>query len=222
MKPKDLKAAFSWEERRPLLADRIFHVPHHYDQHEAYHFPDWEDPQLFGNGDPVCIEYCTGNGAWIVERAKQFPKFNWVAVEIRYDRVRKIWSKIKNENLHNLLVVCGDGQTFTKHYVKEHSIEAIYINFPDPWPKEKHKKHRIIKPPFLDEISRVLIPGKSLTFVSDDHEYVEHTKNTFGEHAKFKGHEHITECPDYGTSWFESLWRKKGRTINYLQFSTWT
>ncbi len=220
MKPKDLKAAFSWEERRPLIADRIFHVPHYYDKHDAFPFPGWEDPSLFGNSNPICVEYCTGNGAWITERAKRFPELNWVAVEIRYDRIRKIWSKIKNENLPNLIAVCGEAATFTKHYVSDHSIEEVYINFPDPWPKEKHEKHRLMKKPFLDELGRILKPEKQVIFVSDDPMYLESTETIFSEHPRFSMKCKRTDFPEYGTSWFETLWRRKGKQINYLQFIT--
>ena len=218
MKPKDLKAVFSFDKRRPLIAARIFHVPNYYDKYEAFHFPGWEDKQLFGNANPVYIEYCTGNGAWIAQRAKQCPQMNWVAVEIRYDRVRKIWSKIKNENLFNLIVVCGEARTFTHHYVPNNSLEKIFINFPDPWPKEKHEKHRLMKPDFLDELARVLKPGKKVTFVSDDADYVKSTTEVFCAHPSFNLYNHLTEFSEYGTSWFESLWRQKGKDINYLQF----
>jgi tRNA (guanine-N7-)-methyltransferase len=218
MKPKDLKAAFTWEERRPMIVDRIFHVPNHYDRHDEFYFPGWDDHSLFGNRNPVCIEYCAGNGAWIVDRAKRFPELNWAAVEMRYDRVRKIWSKIKNEKLSNLIVVCGEAWTFTRHYVEDRSIEEAYINFPDPWPKEKHEKHRLMKPRFLDELARVLKLGKKVTFVSDDPEYVGQTLNVFNAHPSFNSYALLTDFPEYGASWFENLWRGKGKKIQYAQF----
>lgn len=216
MKPKDLKAAFAWEDRRPLIEDRIFHVPAHYEKHHEFDFPGWS--ALFGNDNPVCIEYCTGNGAWIEQRALQYPDKNWVAVEMRYDRVRKIWSKIKNGELPNLIVVCGEAWTFTHHYVPTASVEEVYINFPDPWPKEKHEKHRLMKPRFLDELARALKPGKTVTFVSDDPDYVTNTREVFQEHPRFTTLSVRNDDPTYGTSWFETLWRRKGKDITYLNF----
>lgn len=220
MKPKDLKAAFTWEQRRPLIDDRIFHVPTYYDNYAAFPFPGWASLPLFGNENPVCIEYCAGNGGWILERAKRAPELNWVAVEKRYDRVRKIWSKIKNEKLNNLLAVCGEAWLFTHHYVPSHSVEEVFINFPDPWPKQKHEKHRLMKPGFLDELSRILKEGRRVTFVSDDADYVASTEALFLAHPPFVSAQHVRDLPEYGTSWFESLWRKKGREIHYLQFYT--
>ncbi len=218
MKPKDLKAAFSWEERKPLIDDRVFHVPNYYMHHDSFSFPGWEDSSLFGNANPLCVEYCSGNGDWIVERAKQNPHCNWIAVEIRYDRVRKIWSKIKNESLSNLIVVCGEAWTFTHHYVAEDSIEEAYIHFPDPWPKEKHDKHRLMKPRFLDALARILKPGKQVTFVSDDTDYIQRTDALFSVHSQFSVSKRLDDLPAYGNSWFENLWREKGRKIHYLQY----
>src|SRR5579872_3724980 len=78
---KDLRIPFTWAERRPILLDRFFYLPKSYDGHERWGVFDWADPQVFGNQQPVIIEYCSGNGQWIGERAKQNPTVNWVAVE---------------------------------------------------------------------------------------------------------------------------------------------
>ena len=133
MKPKDLKPVFSFETRRPLLIDRIFYVPIYYENHRGFTLPDLRD--FFGNENPHCIEYCSGNGDWILEKALQEPEKNWIAVEKRFDRIRKIWAKMKNKSIFNLLIVCGEAFTFTKNYLQANVIEHVYINFPDPWPK---------------------------------------------------------------------------------------
>lgn len=222
MKPSDLKTVLTWQDRCPFIDDRIFHVPKFYHQYEAFTFPRWEDPLLFGNGNPVCIEYCAGNGDWVVNQAKQHSNLNWVAVEKQFDRVRKIWSKIKNHNLSNLMIVCGEAMTFTHHYVRPTSLEGVYINFPDPWPKKRHQKHRLMSVSFIHELHRVLQPAKRVTFVTDDEEYLSSTVDLFVSHSPFKPVFTLpyftTEMQGYGTSWFESLWREKGRSIYYSQF----
>lgn len=222
MKPSDLKVVVPWQERRPYIADRILHVPKYYHSHHEFQFPGWQDASLFGNANPVCVEYCAGNGDWIVEKARSHPCRNWVAVEKQFDRVRKIWSKLKNTNLFNLIVVCGEAMTFTHHYLAEASIEEVFINFPDPWPKTKHQKHRLMNTSFIKELYRVLQPEKQVTFVTDDSNYLASTVNAFVSHSPFKPLfplPHFTACPpEYGASWFESLWREQGRLIYYTQF----
>ena len=156
MKAKDLKYPHSWEERRPVLVDSVLFVPDHYDSYEEYTFPNWSSSELFDNEHPVHVEYCSGNGTWIFERAKQFPMVNFVAVEKRFERVRKIWAKAKNAALKNLLIVCGEAHTTTKYYFPNQSVDEVYINFPDPWPKDRHAKHRLIQSPFASELARIL------------------------------------------------------------------
>ena len=97
--PRMLKWPFSWEDRKPMLHNRVLFVPRRYSEHDKWPFPGWEDTSLFGNTNKVCVEYCSGNGAWIVDKAKQNPSINWVAVERKFDRVRKIWSKTNNMQL---------------------------------------------------------------------------------------------------------------------------
>jgi len=221
MKPKDLKSAFSFEQRRPCLLDQVFYVPIYYQNYDSFKLPAFYD--YFANHHPVHVEYCSGNGDWIVEKAKQYPYKNWIAVEKRFDRVRKIWAKAKNLSLTNLLIVSGEALTFTLHYLPNQSIEEAYINFPDPWPKSKHAKNRLIQNPFLNELARILKPGKSMSIVTDDRNYATQTVSLFCAHKDFTPFfpppYFCLNREDYGTSWFEQLWKEKGRQIHYLQFT---
>jgi len=220
MKPKDLRRIFTFAERRPILEDHIFYVPFYYSDYNQFVFPHFSNH--FGNTNPVCIEYCSGNGDWIIEKAKLYPNKNWIAVEKRFDRVQKIWSKLKNGQIPNLLIISGEAYTFTHFYLPDCSIEEVYINFPDPWPKTKHVKHRLIQSHFLDEISRVLKKEKILTIVTDDGAYLMQTLALLRSHAHFfpffAEPYYKFDVSDYGSSWFENLWRKQGRQIHYTQF----
>lgn len=211
MKPKNLKYPFSWENRRPHFEDAVLYVPDYYDRHKEWVFPGFE--AMFGNSSPVIIEYCAGNGTWIAEKAKNTPA-NWVAVEYRFDRARKIWSKMKNYQLSNLITVCGEAQIFTSAYLPSQSVSEAYINFPDPWPKEKHAKHRLFQPPFVQELARVV--QKSVTVVTDDEPYAEQIQSAMA--LSWKVSKYTNEWPDYGTSFFDSLWRQKGKKIHYFTF----
>lgn len=222
MKPKDLKNPFPWKERKILLHDRILYVPDYLEDYGSYVFPGFEHPDCFGNQNPVRVEYCSGNGAWIAEKAAQFPDINWIAVELRFDRVRKIWSKLKNRKLNNLLVICGEGHLVTTHYFPSSGIDQAFINFPDPWPKNRHAKHRIIKPDFVGEVLRVLKKDGMLTMVTDDPDYSQLITETLRENKGFSSLHpapfYATEIGGYGSSYFDQLWRGKGRKIHYHQY----
>lgn len=220
--PLKLKFPFTWQERQVLIKDRIWYIPSYFDRYEEFIFPGWSHPDLFGNDQPVYIEYCSGNGAWVAEKAKANPQYNWVAVERKFERVAKIWSKLKKQNLSNLFIICGNGETVTQHYIPPGSVKGIFINFPDPWPKQRHSKHRIIQPEFVEQMSRCLISDGSVTFVTDDAHFSEWTLGIMNKKALLKSiypsPGYITENPWYGSSYFESLWREKGKVIRYHCF----
>lgn len=222
MRPADLKFPFAGKERHVLLHDKILYVPERENPQESFIFPEWAHPYIFGNDYPICVEYCSGNGAWIAEKAKMYPMINWVAVEKKFVRARKIWSKIKNLQLNNLLVVCGEAHHVTERYFSDGSVQDVYINFPDPWPKNKHAKHRLIQHEFAKEIWRILKKKGSLTFVTDDPPYSDWLIKVIRTHSGFvptySDPYYITEQTDYGSSYFDELWRAKGRMIRYHHF----
>jgi len=215
MKPKDLKSPHSFEDRRPCIQERILYVPTYYSKHGEFTFPSWEE--LFGNDHPVHIEYCSGNGDWILERAMNHPNVNWVAVEMKFDRVRKIHSKRTNHEVPNLFIVCGEAQVFTREYLHPNSVETIYVNFPDPWPKDRHAKHRLIKAPFMSDVLTAVKPGGNAQLVSDAKEYIEQMKEEIEKVSDWKPTEHQNQTA-YGSSYFERLWRSLGREIYYLEY----
>jgi tRNA (guanine-N7-)-methyltransferase len=222
MKPKDLKAPFDWENRQVLLHDRILYVPNYYKKYQEYEFPGWSHPDLFPNNLPIKIEYCSGNGMWITHRAQTDSKSNWVAVEMDFERVKKIWSKLKNWNLTNLLIACGEAFTTTHHYFPNNSVSEIFVNFPDPWPKRRHSKKRLFHKAFIQELKRIIQPDGIITIVTDDIDYSERIISIFLKESEliscYPLPHYVTEIEGYGSSFFEELWRRKGKTIRYHRF----
>lgn len=222
MKPKDLKFPFTSKERHIIAHDDVWYVPEQDDDFSNFSFPGWNHPLFFDQEQPICIEYCSGNGAWIAARAQAQPEYNWVAIERKFERVRKIWSKLKNSQLSNLLAVCGEGYRITHHYIPSESVHAVFINFPDPWPKRRHARHRIIQVPFMQEIHRILQVNGVVTLVTDDAEYsntmIEVLQQIPGFESLFADPFYATDYPSYGSSYFEDLWRQKGKVIRYHEF----
>jgi tRNA (guanine-N7-)-methyltransferase len=199
-----------------MLHQGVLFVPEYYDRHEH------TDPLCVKGTPHVCVEYCAGNGTWAAERAARCAETRWLAVEWRFDRVRKIWSKMCNLRLNNLSPVCGEALTFTRYYLPDRSVNEVYVNFPDPWPKGKHAKHRLLQPAFVEEIGRVVKPGGTATLVTDDPPYAEQMEEAMRNcplwRSLFPPPHFVTEWPGYGTSYFDQLWRGKGRAIRYLHF----
>lgn len=205
-----------------MIEDRVWFVPEMDSEDKTFRFPGWEDPALFGNDNPVSVEYCSGNGDWIVKRAKEEKERNWVAVEVKFQRVRKIWSKLKNEGLQNLVVICGEGLKVTKSYFPSGSIDSLYVNFPDPWPKRRHAKNRIVREEFVEEAARITRCHGELTLVTDDPAYslqmIDKVLCNPAFSSLIPAPHYVTERDNYGASWFEALWREKGKAIRFHQF----
>lgn len=222
MKPEDLVPPFPRNAPRITIDDGIWYVPPKVIDTDPFSFSGWNDAELFPQAQPICIEYCSGNGAWIASQAQLHPQYNWIAIEKRFDRVRKIWAKRKNYKLDNLLIIWGEGYTVTHCFIPPHSVQSVYINFPDPWPKRRHHLHRLIQLPFLKALSRILEPQGEVTFVTDDQNYSEEAIHCFslaGFQSSFPTPYYLLDLPNYGSSYFETLWREKGRPIRYHRFN---
>lgn len=222
-KPTDLIIPFSFQERRPFNLESFFFIPEYYDKHDLYGCLNLSKEEIFPIQNPVNIEYCSGNGQWIIDQAKKNPNINWIAVEYLFERARKIWVKKHNQGLKNLFVVFGEGFVFTKNYLIDDSISNVFINFPDPWPKKRHIKKRLVNPLFMKELSRIVKKEGTLTLVTDDEEAQKWMAEAAMDSQKWKSlYDYpyfVTKLENYGDSYFDSLWRSKGKEIKYIQFS---
>jgi tRNA (guanine-N7-)-methyltransferase len=222
-KASDLRIPFTWEERRPVLLDRAFYIPRLYDDHEKWGRLDWSEGELFGNDLPVVIEFCCGNGQWIGSKAKANPDLNWVGVDKLFERARKLWAKIHRENLPNLFAICTEASLFIRHYVKPKSVDAVHINFPDPWPKRRHEKKRLVNREFLQTLSNILKPGALLHLATDDLTYLEWALKELSFcpnwRSIYPAPNYATNLADFGRSFFGDLWQERGRTIYHIKYA---
>ncbi len=206
------------QEKKPFFQDRFFYLPQ-----DARHCFFSESFSILPKEQPVAIEYCSGNGQWILDRAQKNPSIFWVAVEKKWKRASQIWNRMSTMQLENLLVVYGEAHAFTRHFLSEGAVTEAFVNFPDPWPKRRHGKHRLIQKEFVDELSRVLKKGGKITLVTDDPIYCavicQEICSSCAFAPEFPEPYYITEWPEYGSSFFENLWRKKGLQIHYLRFA---
>lgn len=221
MRPKDLKSPFTSKPKEVFvdLSEQILFMP------ARCNFPCLKDTlnKVFSKFSSVHIEFCSGNGHWIAEKARKYPEILWVAVEKKFDRVQKIWSKMKNDQLSNYFIVCGDAFDVCREYFETGLFDAAYINFPDPWPKKKHAKFRLMQPFFISQLERILKNKGLLYFVTDDLNYSQTTlQSLIKEPSNF---ESLLPCPyyesnldNYGPSYFRSLWEEKKRGFYFSKF----
>ncbi|MCB1119524.1 MAG: tRNA (guanine(46)-N(7))-methyltransferase TrmB [Chlamydiia bacterium] len=214
---KSLAYPYNFAERCVTLHEGVLFIPEYLPDSTPFVFPGWD--ALFPRRQPLHVEYCSGNGAWIVERAKAHPHLNWVAVEKRFDRVKKIWKKRVTDNL---FIIFGEAYQATRDYFVDGQVAGIYVNFPDPWPKKRHAKHRLLQPRFIAEMARVLQADGEVCLVTDDPDYSMLMCEEMLKEKRFHPHHpepyYTTDKQGYGDSFFDTLWREKGKTIRYHEF----
>ncbi len=120
----------------------------------------------------VKLEVCSGHGDWVTQHAANEPECDWIALEIRRDRVYHIWSKMVFANLSNLLVIGGEAHGVVRQYMGDATLDEVFINFPEP-PGWAGSKLRLIDQPFLIQLHRCLKADACLTVVTDNEPYAE-------------------------------------------------
>ena len=126
----------------------------------------WKD--IFGNGNPIHIEVGMGKGKFITEMALRNPDINYIGIE-RYTSVllRAVQKREKLEEIPNLYYLCIDARELPRIFAKA-EVERIYLNFSDPWPKDRHAKRRLPSREFLARYGEILPGNGSVEFKTDN------------------------------------------------------
>ena len=122
--------------------------------------------KYFGNDNPIYIEIGMGKGDFIIENAKRYPNINFIGIE-KYDSVIVRAIQKSNEiELNNLKIVRVDANKLNDIFLKE--IDTIYLNFSDPWPKDRHAKRRLTSPNFLNIYDNLFKDTKKIIMKTDN------------------------------------------------------
>ncbi len=127
--------------------------------------------ELFPKPQPLHLEIGAGDGSFLVAFAQARPELNVLGLERLLGRLRKIEKKSRRAKLENVRLLRIEAGYFVKFLLPPASLEAVHIYFPDPWPKRRHRKNRLIQPEFVQDLHRVLRPGGHLYLRTDDADY---------------------------------------------------
>ncbi len=172
-------------------------------------------PPVSTNPGPAWIlEIGPGKGEFLLHSAQSTPQKNFVAVEIKKGRFLRISEKAKRLELNNLYMIRGDARECLPRIFPPNSFERIYILFPDPWPKKRHAKHRLLKPRLVSLLADLLQENGEVVSATDAGYYSEQIVEAFATHGGF-----IQEAiPSPFSTYFQKKWEKLGRPINYWSF----
>jgi tRNA (guanine-N7-)-methyltransferase len=126
---------------------------------------------LFGRVAQLEVELGAGRGDFIIERAAAFADHDFLAVELAASVARMLAVRAGRRGLRNLRVLVADARTIVNLMIPAASVAAYHIYFPDPWPKARHEKHRMLSPATVAGLARTLAPGGRIHVASDVEEW---------------------------------------------------
>ena len=153
---------------------------------------DW--PVVFGRSAPVILEIGFGNGETLATTAAAHPEKNYLGIEVHRPGAGGLLRRIEEQNLNNVRVMLADASEVLAQRIPPASLAGVHLFFPDPWPKKRHHKRRLVQPAFAALVARTLEPGGYFHLATDWPEYAAHMMAVLsrtaglmdaGESAKF-------------------------------------
>ena len=126
---------------------------------------------LFHNTSPVVIEIGFGMGQATAQIAQEHPSVNYLAIDVHVPGIGRLLGEIQRRALSNLLIIQGDALDVLEAMIPRESVAGFHVFFPDPWPKKKHHKRRLVRRPNTDLFAQKLMPGGYIYFATDWPEY---------------------------------------------------
>lgn len=154
---------------------------HFYDYSIIYKEEKLDYHGLFGNDNPVVIEIGFGMGTSTARIAAANPDINYIGIEVFLYGFSKLMCEIENKKLKNLKIMRFDAVQVLEDMIEDNSISGFHIFFPDPWPKKRHFKRRLIQVPFAELLTSKLKKGGYIYCVTDWQEYAEQMLDVFSQ-----------------------------------------
>ena len=175
-----------------------------------------------GEGFELWLEIGFGGGEHLIWQAKANPNVTMIGCEPFEDGVVKVLDEIEHSALSNIALHMGDARDVLR-WLPDASIARAFILFPDPWPKTKHRKRRLVNPQTLDLLARVLAPGAELRFGTDIADYVRTGLHAIIGDGRFDWladgpNDWRIRPPDWPETRYEQKAQREGRRRYYFRF----
>lgn len=142
--------------------------------------------QLFGNDRPLALEIGCGIGDFIVQVAARYPHWNFIAIDIFNQGCRQTCRRIEEAGLDNVLMLRSEARYLMFHYLGPARLRAIYLNCPDPWPKKRQRKRRLVNSDFLELVLYCLEDGGEFNFTTDFPDYGTSVADLLNQDSRFE------------------------------------
>ncbi|MBR3523578.1 MAG: tRNA (guanosine(46)-N7)-methyltransferase TrmB [Bacilli bacterium] len=186
----------------------------------AYVLKDYENlkgnfKSVFKNNNPIHLEIGTGKGDFIIGMALKYPDINFIGVEKYASVLYKLIGKIENMDIPNLKIIMMDATNIDKIFA--HEVDTLYLNFSDPWPKERHYKRRLTSTEFLKRYENIFRGDNHIIQKTDNRGLFEFSLKEFVlNNYKIEDISldlHNDDCPDNVETEYEKKFSAKGNPI---------
>ncbi len=174
---------------------------------------DWE--AMFENSNPVQVEIGFGKGRFLIENAQRHPDRNYLGIEWAGACVGVARERLAKRGIPNARLIRADAKEIVQSFIPKASVSVYHIYFPDPWPKKRHHKRRIVSKDFVALLFGTLKPGGEFLFFTDHTDYYE------AAHPVVDAHPEASplpppdpDNPSYVVTNYEAKWRGEDRTIH--------
>lgn len=179
--------------------------------------------RIFGRSHPVHVEVGSGKGTFLVHQAQAQPDVDFLGIEWARKYYRHAADRIGRRGLTNVRIIRADAAAFLRDFVHEESVDCFHIYFPDPWPKKRHHKRRLLQGSNIETLIRCLKPGGEMRIATDHEDYFEQISREMSVHAarleqiEFQRPAGAREGELTGTN-YERKYVKENRPIYTLAF----
>jgi len=177
---------------------------------------------VFGRAAPRVLEIGFGMGDSLAAMAKAHPENDYLGIEVHRPGVGSLLTRLERDGLRNVRIVCADAVEVLQRYVPDESLDAVHLFFPDPWPKKRHHKRRIVQTAFVELLRRKLKSGGVFHCATDWEHYAEHVLAVMAATPGFRnaaGAHRYTQRPNHRPpTKFERRGERLGHVIRDLVF----
>jgi len=179
----------------------------------SLHIP-LETGEIFGRQAPLHLEIGAGKGRFSVEFALAHPELNYLSIERAPKYHRFLAERIRRRRVENIRLLHTTAEDLIFRLLGPESVDAVYILFPDPWPKKRHHKRRLIKAENIRGFHRIMRPGSHLLIKSDHPDYAEVIAAVLGDAEGFRPLDAEKAFADLPQTGFEMKYIREGRPIH--------
>lgn len=183
----------------------------------ANYFRELEGNEICRGGRPLEVDLGCGDGSFLLEMAREFPERDFLGVERLLGRVKKVCKKLTRRHLENVQVLRLDSRYVVEWLLPRAAVTRLHLLCPDPWPKLRHHRRRLVQAEFLAAVQRVLVPGGEFLFMTDHEEYFQWATEKVVAFGKFEVLEWTEDSFFYPKTDFQEQWEDEGKSMFRLR-----